>query len=257
MVDGFRNGLISETNAEIESHAILVNVILNYYHFSDSVWFQWFKFNKRKFAKNNLLDSEQNLHNFHDVDPTNIDSVDTLIMALKMLYRGPSSRLETLIEKIQQNKDSSPGTKIYVYSHSYTQTSTSILESTKLTRFESILVIDNDNSEGQFWAFIWGENKGASFASCAYANVSAVNPSVNGPLHQIYQNIFHARPSLTNPSKKTPFPYFFHLNFENGGHDSYGAFRVGIFDRKKMWVWSIYTTLLKTTIHFLWKNELF
>lgn len=29
-------------------------------------------------------------------------------MALKMLYRGPSSRLETLIEKIQQNKDS-PG----------------------------------------------------------------------------------------------------------------------------------------------------
>lgn len=32
-------------------------------------------------------------------------------MALKMLYRGPSSRLETLIEKIQQNKDSSPGTK--------------------------------------------------------------------------------------------------------------------------------------------------
>ncbi|XP_031640589.1 zinc finger protein 423 homolog isoform X2 [Contarinia nasturtii] len=29
-------------------------------------------------------------------------------MALKMLYRGPSSRLETLIEKIQQNKDSSP-----------------------------------------------------------------------------------------------------------------------------------------------------
>lgn len=30
-------------------------------------------------------------------------------MALKMLYRGPSSRLETLIEKIQQNKDS-PGT---------------------------------------------------------------------------------------------------------------------------------------------------
>lgn len=31
-------------------------------------------------------------------------------MALKMLYRGPSSRLETLIEKIQQNKDSSTGT---------------------------------------------------------------------------------------------------------------------------------------------------
>lgn len=29
-------------------------------------------------------------------------------MASKMLYRGPSSRLETLIEKIQQNKDS-PG----------------------------------------------------------------------------------------------------------------------------------------------------
>lgn len=26
-------------------------------------------------------------------------------MALKMLYRGPSSRLETLIEKIQQNKE--------------------------------------------------------------------------------------------------------------------------------------------------------
>ena len=33
-------------------------------------------------------------------------------MALKMLYRGPSSRLETLIEKIQQNKDSSPGMKL-------------------------------------------------------------------------------------------------------------------------------------------------
>lgn len=33
-----------------------------------------------------------------------------LIMALKMLYRGPSSRLETLIEKIQQNKDSNTGT---------------------------------------------------------------------------------------------------------------------------------------------------
>lgn len=31
------------------------------------------------------------------------------IMALKMLYRGPSSRLETLIEKIQQNKDSTSG----------------------------------------------------------------------------------------------------------------------------------------------------
>lgn len=26
-------------------------------------------------------------------------------MSLKMLYRGPSSRLETLIEKIQQNKE--------------------------------------------------------------------------------------------------------------------------------------------------------
>lgn len=33
-------------------------------------------------------------------------------MALKMLYRGPSTRLETLIEKIQQNKDSSPGTEL-------------------------------------------------------------------------------------------------------------------------------------------------
>lgn len=31
-------------------------------------------------------------------------------MALKMLYRGPSSRLETLIEKIQQNKDTTSGT---------------------------------------------------------------------------------------------------------------------------------------------------
>lgn len=42
------------------------------------------------------------MNHFHDaVEPPN--------MALKMLYRGPSSRLETLIEKIQQNKDSSPG----------------------------------------------------------------------------------------------------------------------------------------------------
>lgn len=30
-----------------------------------------------------------------------------------MLYRGPSSRLETLIEKIQQNKDSSPGRQTF------------------------------------------------------------------------------------------------------------------------------------------------
>lgn len=30
-------------------------------------------------------------------------------MALKMFYRGPSSRLETLIEKIQQNKDNNSG----------------------------------------------------------------------------------------------------------------------------------------------------
>lgn len=31
-------------------------------------------------------------------------------MALKMFYRGPSSRLETLIEKIQQNKECGQGT---------------------------------------------------------------------------------------------------------------------------------------------------
>ena len=30
--------------------------------------------------------------------------------ALKMFYRGPSSRLETLIEKIQQNKEGIQGT---------------------------------------------------------------------------------------------------------------------------------------------------
>lgn len=30
-------------------------------------------------------------------------------MALKFLFRGPSSRLETLIEKIQQNKDTHQG----------------------------------------------------------------------------------------------------------------------------------------------------
>lgn len=34
-------------------------------------------------------------------------------MALKMLYRGPSSRLETLIEKIQQNKDTNSGIDQY------------------------------------------------------------------------------------------------------------------------------------------------
>lgn len=33
-------------------------------------------------------------------------------MALKMLYRGPSSRLETLIEKIQQNKEVNQGAYI-------------------------------------------------------------------------------------------------------------------------------------------------
>lgn len=33
-------------------------------------------------------------------------------MALKLFYRGPSSRLETLIEKIQQNKDSTTGKTI-------------------------------------------------------------------------------------------------------------------------------------------------
>lgn len=32
-------------------------------------------------------------------------------MALKFLFRGPSSRLETLIEKIQQNKDTHQGDK--------------------------------------------------------------------------------------------------------------------------------------------------
>lgn len=30
-------------------------------------------------------------------------------MALQMFYRGPSSRLETLIEKIQQNKEAVGG----------------------------------------------------------------------------------------------------------------------------------------------------
>lgn len=33
-------------------------------------------------------------------------------MALKMFFRGPSSRLETLIEKIQQNKDNNSGIDI-------------------------------------------------------------------------------------------------------------------------------------------------
>lgn len=38
-----------------------------------------------------------------------------LSMALKMLYRGPSSRLETLIEKIQQNnKETSPNGKLHL-----------------------------------------------------------------------------------------------------------------------------------------------
>lgn len=37
----------------------------------------------------------------------------SIIMALKMLYRGPSSRLETLIEKIQQNKDTNSGIDQY------------------------------------------------------------------------------------------------------------------------------------------------
>lgn len=36
-------------------------------------------------------------------------------MALKMLYRGPSSRLETLIEKIQQNKDSASGILCFIF----------------------------------------------------------------------------------------------------------------------------------------------
>lgn len=43
-------------------------------------------------------------------------------MALKMLYRGPSSRLETLIEKIQQNKDSSPGMQVNFWLLNYTLT---------------------------------------------------------------------------------------------------------------------------------------
>ncbi|XP_055313875.1 zinc finger protein 423 homolog isoform X2 [Sitodiplosis mosellana] len=65
-------------------------------------------------------------------------------MALKMLYRGPSTRLETLIEKIQQNKDSSPDIDSSNTSPSYSP-SLPDMASTPNFEVDNILSINNNN----------------------------------------------------------------------------------------------------------------